>query len=175
VNKRSFATRKVYTRRPANQKTTKKSGFNAGLLKKSGKNLLIWGLLVINVVLIASLVKKIVLPSGGTPASIVDTSTTTVSVLNGCGAKGVANVFADALREKHYNVVTVGNADSFDYEKSVLINRRQVENKEVERIASVVGIAKDRILVIESQTAQSDVELIIGTDYQNMRAYRKKH
>ncbi|HNW58464.1 MAG TPA: LytR C-terminal domain-containing protein [bacterium] len=174
MSKRSFVSRKVYARRPASQKPARSSSTGAGFFKKGGKNILIWGLLVINVVLIASLLKKIVLPSG-TPTTIVDSSTTSVAVLNGCGAKGVANVFADALREKHYNVVAVGNADTFDYEKSVLINRGQVENKEVERIASIVGVSRDRILVIESKTAQSDVELVIGTDYKDLRAYRKKH
>ncbi|HOT98144.1 MAG TPA: LytR C-terminal domain-containing protein [bacterium] len=175
MNKRAFATRKVYVKRPANQKPARSSSPAAGFFKKGGKDILIWGLLVVNIVLIASLVKKIVLPAGGTPTTIVNSSTTSVAVLNGCGVKGVANVFADALREKQYNVVAVGNAETFDYEKSVLINRGQVENKEVERIASIVGVSRDRILTIESKTAQSDVEFVVGADYKDLRAYRKKH
>ncbi len=175
MTKRSFTNRKVYVKRPASQKSARSSSPGAGFFKKGGKNILIWGLLVVNIVLIASLVKKIVLPSGGTPTTIVDRSSTSVSVLNGCGATGVAKVFADALREKQYNVVAVGNAETSDYEKSVLINRGQVDSKEVERIASVVGLSRDRILTIESRTAQSDVEFVVGADYKDLRAYRKKH
>jgi hypothetical protein len=176
VNKRSFATRKVYTKRPVRQAAAKKSGLGAGFLKKNAKTVLIWGLVVINVVLLGSLAKKILQPfSPGVNIKEQTKNAATVQVLNGCGAKGVANVFADALREKRYDVVAVGNADTFDYEKSVLINRGRVENKEVEKIASVLGVSKDRILNIESQTSQSDVDLIIGSDYQNLRAFRNKH
>ncbi len=175
VNKRSFATRKVYARKPASTKTGKKSAFDTGAIKKGSKTILIWGLLVINVILVASLVKKIIIPSGGTDTSIVDSSSTSVSVLNGCGVKGVALVFADALREKHYNVVNTGNAETFDYEKSVLINRGQISSKEAEKIAALVGVSRDRILTIESKTSQSDVDLIIGSDYKDLRAYKKKH
>jgi len=175
VNKRSFTTRKVYARKPAGTKTGKKSVIDAGAIKKGSKTILIWGLLVINIILVASLVKKIIIPSGGTETSIVDGSATSVSVLNGCGVKGVALIFADALREKHYNVVHTGNAETFDYEKSVLINRGQISNREVEKIASLVGVSRDRILTIESKTSQSDVDLIIGSDYKDLRAYKKRH
>ncbi|HNY92972.1 MAG TPA: LytR C-terminal domain-containing protein [bacterium] len=175
MNKRSFTTRKVYARKPASTKTGKKSVIDTGAIKKGSKTILIWGLLVINVILVASLVKKIIIPSGGTGTSIVDSSTTSVSVLNGCGVKGVALVFADALREKQYNVVNTGNAETFDYEKSVLINRGQISNREVEKIAALVGVSRDRILTIESKTSQSDVDLIIGSDYKDLRAYKKKH
>ncbi len=175
MNKRSFATRKVYARRPAPIKSAKKSGSAAGLVKKNLKTIMIWGLVVINVVLLGSLARKILQPFGG-PGGHIDqpvANATTVQVLNGCGAQGVANVFADALRQKRYDVVGVGNADTFDYETSVLINRGRVESREVEKIASILGVPKDRILVIESQTSQSDVELIIGADYRDLRAFRR--
>lgn len=174
MNKRSFATRKVYSKRPAASKSQKKSILDSGVIKKSSKTVLIWGLLVINIILVASLIRKIIIPANLREAAIVDGTSTSVQVLNGCGATGAANVFAEILRENRYNVVAVGNADSFDYEKSVVINRGQIEDKEVEKIASIVGVGKDRILKIESQTSQSDVDLIVGADYQKLRAFRKR-
>lgn len=175
MNKRSFATRKVFTKKPARQGNGKKSGFKIGALSRQWRQLLVWGMVVLNVVLLGSLAKQLLRPGGITGGINHPTqNTTTIEVANGCGTAGIANTFAEALRSKNYDVVGVGNADSFDYETSVLIDRGRIDRDEVEKIASLLGVSKDRILRIENQTAQSDVEFIIGADYKSLRAFRKK-
>lgn len=175
MNKRSFATRKVFTKKPARQSSGKKNGFKIGTLSRQWRQLLVWGMVVLNVVLLGSLAKQLLRP-GGIGGRIKDPvqNSTTIEVANGCGVSGIANTFAEALRSKNYDVVGVGNADSFDYETSVVIDRGRIDRDEVEKIASLLGVSKDRILRIENQTAQSDVEFIIGADYKSLRAFRKK-
>jgi len=137
---------------------------------------IIWGLVVLNVILIGSLIQKIFSPFGPLPSrvDVINADTISIEILNGCGAHGVANVFSEVLREKQYDVVSVGNAETFDYERSVIIDRGRTDRKKVEKIASILGVSRDRILQIESQTSQSDVTLIIGSDYTGLKAYRQR-
>lgn len=176
MNKRSFATRKVYNRRPSRPASNKKPSTTVRSLRKNANMLIIWGLVVINVILIGSLIQKIFSPFGPLPSrvDVPNQDAVSVEILNGCGAHGIANVFSEVLREKQYDVVSVGNADTFDYERCVLIDRGRVDRKKIEKVASLLGVSRDRILQIESQTSQSDVTLILGADYSSLKAYRQR-
>ena len=48
-----------------------------------------------------------------------------VEILNGCGEPGIAAKFSEFLRVKRVDVVRSENADNFDYENTVLIQRNE--------------------------------------------------
>lgn len=50
----------------------------------------------------------------------LDRSKLSIEVLNGSGVAGTAGKARDLLKDLGYNVTSVGNADNFDYEKTVI-------------------------------------------------------
>ena len=64
-----------------------------------------------------------------------------IAVLNGCGREGLASIFADRLRNIGYDVVNGqgGNADSFDFEISVVVARKG-NIEDAETVAKDLGI-----------------------------------
>lgn len=174
MNKRNFSTRRVYDKRPLRPSAPRRSKQGLGSLKKHLNMLLVWVLVVVNVGLIVFLVRRIFV--SGNPlqseVNIVAEDAMTVEVLNGCGIKKVANIFAEILQKKGYDVVNIENAESFDYEESVVLDRGKRDRRQVEKMCGLLGVAKDRILRIDSPTTQCDVTFIIGADYKQLKSYR---
>jgi|GEM_PF-5949975 len=85
----------------------------------------------------------------------------TVEVLNGSGAQGVAARFAEKLKQLGYQIVYVGNADRFDYDRSRIISR--LEGDEARDLLELIPQAE-----LLSEFAVRDkamVTLILGMDY----------
>ena len=90
-----------------------------------------------------------------------------VEVLNGSGMIGAAQQVAENLRECGYEVVTVGNADSFDYTSSQIISH----NSDVQGIDQIANIVNSSIVKQEKDaSAQADVTVIVGKDYIHSRS-----
>jgi LCP family protein required for cell wall assembly len=82
-----------------------------------------------------------------------------VTVLNGSGEPGVAGEAADDLTRAGFEVVGVGNADSFDYERSLI--RYSGEGGAATTLASVLrGVDST-----QAPTAGPELELVIGKNY----------
>ena len=97
-----------------------------------------------------------------------------VEVLNGCGEKGIAAKIADFLRTKHIDVVRSENADNFDYEKTVLI-QRSYDFSNLKTVASAIDFDvnnEDRVITQPSSTADVDITLILGKDYRSVKPIR---
>lgn len=146
-------------------------------LKPGLKNALIsaaiWGLVVVNVVLIMSMVFKLLRRNDYKPASIIEKTALDVELLNGCGVKGVANTFSELLKREGFDVVNVENAERFDYENTIVIDRRAVSRENANLVARTLGVDKDKVLPMPNADAQLDVTVIIGADYKNLKAYNK--
>ncbi len=86
----------------------------------------------------------------------------TVLVLNGCGASGVGERTARALRELGYDVVDYRNADRFDYDETFVVDRTG-------DFDSAVRLARrlDLVQVIQQipRTPLVDLVLVVGSDY----------
>lgn len=95
----------------------------------------------------------------------------TVEVLNGTASTGLASRTADLLRGFGYDVINIGNADSFDYEKTEIIDRSGYE--EMAKIfADVIRCKELRFeteedVRFDSQSLEyrADFTLIIGKDF----------
>ena len=67
-----------------------------------------------------------------------DVSDIKVEVLNGNGHAGSANKVAMELKNKGFNVISTGNANSFDYKNTIVIYRDgNIET--AKKIASIIG------------------------------------
>ena len=97
-----------------------------------------------------------------------------VEILNGCGERGVANIFADFLRSKQVDVVRAENADHFNYNTTLIIQR--TENLEgLKRVADALGYDindKSRILIQPNSSIDVDITLIVGKDFKSTGAFK---
>ena len=89
-----------------------------------------------------------------------------VMVLNGCGSEGVAEDVAASLREAGFDIVGTGNADAFDYERTLVVDRCGLSEK-----ALRVGQVLDCKLVLTQRVSapSSDVVVVIGSDWPELR------
>lgn len=110
---------------------------------------------------------------GRPPSLIIDYeeespfSSVEVEVLNGCGVQGLAQQFTDFLRSHGVDVIKTENADRFEYQKTLIIQRNQFVESSY-RIAELLDIPKSdttRMLIQPDLSLETDVSLIIGKDY----------
>jgi hypothetical protein len=90
-----------------------------------------------------------------------------VEVLNGCGEAGVVDRFARLLRSEGFDVIKTGNARSFSYTESMVLDRAGKRDCADEvagalRIRAVIQQIKDDPYRLE------DVTLIIGRDHRKL-------
>lgn len=97
-----------------------------------------------------------------------------VEVLNGCGEKGLAAKISDFLRTEHIDVVRSENADNFDYERTILIQRSDnLFNLKTTAKALNFDINDEaRVIIRPSSTADVDLTLILGKDYRSVKPIR---
>lgn len=89
-----------------------------------------------------------------------------VEVLNGCGVNRLALKVTNLLRERGFNVVTIGDTDNQYFEETVVIERRDKDMKNAKYFAKRIGcknIGKD----IDS-ALYLEITVIIGKDYKKL-------
>ena len=91
-----------------------------------------------------------------------------VEVLNGCGIPGAADNFTSFLRQRHFDVVQIGNYISFDIEKSMVIDRvGNIAN--ADRIADSLGISRKNIIQQINKNYFLDASVVIGKDFETLK------
>jgi len=92
-----------------------------------------------------------------------------IALLNGCGSEGLALKFADVLRAHGFDVVNGngGNADSFDFDTSVVVDRKGDREKAL-IVAEFLGIE----YVLDQYSANpytiEDVVVVLGRDWDSL-------
>ncbi|MGD8628613.1 MAG: LytR C-terminal domain-containing protein [bacterium] len=84
-----------------------------------------------------------------------------VEVLNGCGVSGVADKVAARLRREDFDVMFVGNADDFNYEETLIVDRSGACSKAI-TVARALGVKNVVQQVRESFFV--DVSVVVGSD-----------
>ncbi len=94
-----------------------------------------------------------------------------VEVLNGCGEKDIAAKISDFLRTEYIDVIRSENADNFEYERTILIQRSDdlLNLKTVAKVLNFEINDEDRVLIQSSSTADVDLTLILGKDYRSVK------
>lgn len=85
-----------------------------------------------------------------------------VQVLNGAGVAGLAARATDLLREGGFDVVEVGNADSFDYEETRVVALTD-GGQGARAVAGWLGVVE--VEVERDSTRFADVTVILGRDW----------
>lgn len=91
-----------------------------------------------------------------------------LEVLNGCGVAGLANDFTSALRKNGFDVVETGNFDNFNMEQTLVISRTH-NTENARRVARVLGISEENVIVEASDDFYLDATVVIGSDYQSLK------
>ena len=92
----------------------------------------------------------------------LDKSEVEIKVLNGSGTPGLASVVKDLLEGKGWTVVSIGNADSYDFTKTLLKFKQSA--KKFEKTLAADLSDKYSVEVGEALEASSsaDIEVIVG-------------
>ena len=92
-----------------------------------------------------------------------------IQVLNGCGDKGVADLYTSYLRDNGLDVIDYKNADHFDYKNTIIIVHNN--NLLVENIADLLQIDSRNIDYLFNNNIFYDLTIIIGKDYKSLNSY----
>ncbi len=113
--------------------------------------------------LLVSTLLRWILPPAADP--VFGRNVIRVEVLNGCGEPGVAEKVTDWLRDEGFDIVFFGNADSFKYEKTVILDRsgRPEFAREVANVLGSDNVERkyDGLLLL-------DVTVIVGPDWNEL-------
>ena len=90
-----------------------------------------------------------------------------VEVLNGCGVDGMARMVGNQLRATGFDVMTLDNADRFDYPESIVIERLRRPN-DADRVAEALGIGNRIQQIVPDPFRIESVTVIIGRDYRRI-------
>ncbi len=140
----------------------------------------IWGLSLINITLIFSLISNFFVTEGETvlgtnpPKPPVEEKVITLEVLNGCGVQGIANEIGQYLRNKNFDFVDVGNYEGgWDLEQTLVLDRVSLESKYAKKVAKELGVNKNQVAPQLEDSVQLMVTVIIGTDYKKLKVYKE--
>lgn len=94
-----------------------------------------------------------------------------VEILNGCGTPGIAGQMGEKLREFGVDVMTLGNAENFNFPETMVIDRMgKIERGR--QIAAILGTSN----VIQQKTPDAyrleEVTIIIGRDYEELEIWK---
>ena len=142
--------------------------------------MLILTLIVVNVVLISHFVHRLLTDYNPNDPpvridEIANRDPFEIRVLNGCGISGLANTFSDYLKRQNYDVVETGNAETWEYSTTLLIDHARREQREINDLCEKIGISTDLVIKLNAEDVEADATLIIGKDYQTLRSYRDMH
>lgn len=88
-----------------------------------------------------------------------------IEVLNGSGVSGAASKMASFLKSKGYGLSGTGNADAFDYQKTV-IQIKKSKSSEAQALKKVLstGYTVDPTIQTLAESSQSDAIVIVGAE-----------
>ena len=153
-------------------RSAKKKGFKEQFLTAS-----IWGLSLINITLIASLLSEFFVSPNENTISINEPVVEpkkvviTVEVLNACGVQGLANDISQFLRKNDFDVVNIGNYKNFDLERTLVFDRGSYNRIYAKKVSKVLGVEDRQVVEQMDNSLQLDVTVIIGKDYKILKVY----
>ena len=100
---------------------------------------------------------------------VIEITSLKLSILNGCGVKGIASEVKDILIKmniENMDIISWENVKSnkFIYGKSIIVVKRKDENK-LKYLMKITGISR-RIYAFDENTIE-DFQIILGRDYRN--------
>tara|TARA_B100001750_G_C15342210_1_gene512848 strand:+ start:70 stop:555 length:486 start_codon:yes stop_codon:yes gene_type:complete len=94
-----------------------------------------------------------------------------INVLNGCGTKGIADLYTNFLRNQGYDVIDYGNASHFEYNETKLIIHNKNHKEFIYEIVDLLKINPQHLEYNYNKNIFYDLTLIVGSDYNNLPSY----
>ena len=96
-----------------------------------------------------------------------------IEILNGCGESGIANLYANFLRQQGFDVIESKNADNFDYLNTNILVHKKEMMPIAKNLAKILKIKEIQL----NKKGMWDLSLIIGKDYKKIDSFEtvKKH
>ena len=92
-----------------------------------------------------------------------------IEVLNGCGIKGIADLYTNFLRQNGYDVIDYKNAENFNYDNTtILIHKNNINTTHLKELMKI-DLFYIKNLIDEYKFF--DLTIIIGKDYKNLESY----
>jgi len=168
------------------QKTTKRIKRSTGSsLKEKLMTTGIWGLSLLNIALIFSLISNFFSSPNEVPASAglsrIETPKAkegrriTVEVLNGCGVNGLAYQVSDYLRKADYDVVNFGDYQGgWNLAHTLIFDRVSLDKKYADKVAKTLDVPSSQVVPELEDSVQLMVTVIVGKDYKKMKIFTEK-
>ena len=102
-------------------------------------------------------IKKVPVESGPAVPSIGK-----IQVLNGCGAGGAANIVAEFLRQRKFDVKNIGNAPMSNYQTTLIASRTR-DMTIARQVAQ--ALSSDAVLLMRTQDTVYNVTVYVGADF----------
>ena len=90
-----------------------------------------------------------------------------IQVLNGCGEGGVATQVAARLRWGGGDVVETGNAESFTFPQTLIVDRAG-DRTHAQEVARLLGVPIDRVIEQRNDLLMVDCSVVIGLDFSQL-------
>jgi len=143
--------------------------------RRSFFSVVLWGLGIVNVLLIASSVRNH-FATGSEHSISSDTAVVAepntklkIEVLNGCGVPGLAQKCADYLRKQQGFDTFHANYERHDIPRTMIIDRTSNELVNGRQVAQKLGLSDDYVMYQASPERQVAVSVIIGQDYKSIQ------
>lgn len=94
-----------------------------------------------------------------------------VEVRNGAGIDHLAAETTHYLRQRGFDVVDVGNYETFQQDHSIVIDRVG-DLKAARRVAEALGLPPDRVRQDIQRQYYLDASVVIGHDYKQLRPFQ---
>lgn len=94
-----------------------------------------------------------------------------VEVRNGAGVDQLAAETTQYLRERGFDVVDMGNYETFTQERSVVIDRVG-DAQAARKVAEALGLSSDRVRQDIRRQYYLDASVVIGHDYEQLRPFQ---
>ena len=88
----------------------------------------------------------------------------TIEIQNGSARGGIANMTSEYLKEQGFSVISVGNADQFDYQNTIIYDYSG-SYYTTRWLAEHFNVQPTHIIDISDRSSSADVRIIIGRDF----------
>jgi len=85
-----------------------------------------------------------------------------IGILNGCGKKGMASRLQAFLTDKGFNVQSTGNADNFNYRKSIVYYKEKYREEAIDIAHKIPGWQD--IYQMKVEEPDIDISIVVGKD-----------
>ena len=95
-----------------------------------------------------------------------------LEIQNGCGTKGIANLFMNFLRSEGYDVIDTKNASNFNFKNTIIKIHKPNKGNFVEEIIELLNINSTHIQYDYNENIFYELTLIIGKDYEKLQSFK---